>query len=300
MLPYAALAAAPLIFVFLWSTGFIGTKYGLPYAEPMTFLTLRMLFVVALHALLVIIGGARWPTRRQAGHSVVTGLLVHGLYLGGVFTAMGQGVPAGIAALIPGLQPILTSTIASRWLGEKVGALQWAGLALGLAGVALVLHDHSLVGSGTVLGWAASFASLIGITVGTLYQKHHGAGIDWRSGNLVQYTAAGLVFAAAAFAFETRAVQWTGEFVFALAWLVLVLSIGAVALMYWLIRNSQATRFSSLFYLVPATTALMAYVLFDERLDPLSIGGMIVCALGVFLVSRGAAPAAAAAAKPMR
>jgi drug/metabolite transporter (DMT)-like permease len=283
-----AVAAAPLMFVFLWSTGFIGAKYGLPYIEPFTFLTLRMALVVVLHLLIVWLWRVPWPTKAQAGHSVVTGLLVHGTYLGGVFLAISQGVPAGISALIPGLQPILMSTIANRWLGERVSAVQWLGLALGLVGVALVLHDRTMIGAGTLLGWCASFASLVGITLGTLYQKRHSGGIDWRSGNLVQYAAALVPFAATALLFETHTIRWTGELVFALAWLVLVLSFGAVGLMYWLIRRTSAARFGSLLYLVPAVTAVMAYGLFGERLDLLSIAGMVVCAAGVFIVSRGA------------
>jgi drug/metabolite transporter (DMT)-like permease len=229
----------------------------------------------------------RWPTATEARHSAITGLLVHGVYLGGVFLAIKQGVPAGLSALFPGLQPILMSTIANRWLGERVTPVQWGGLALGLVGVALVLHDRSMIGSGTALGWAASVASLIGITLGTLYQKRHNSNIDWRSGNLVQYAAAGIFFMLVAFTFETRTVEWTGEFVFALAWLVLVMSFGAVGLMYWLIRRSSAASFGSLLYLVPAVTAVIAYFLFGERLDILSIAGMVVCAVGVFIVSRG-------------
>jgi drug/metabolite transporter (DMT)-like permease len=286
--------AAPVLFVLLWSTGFIGAKYGLPYAEPMTFLSLRMAVVVLLHIVLVFATGARWPNGRETAHSIVTGSLVHGLYLGGVFVAISQGVPAGISALIPGLQPILTATIANRWLGEKVSGLQWIGLALGLAGVALVLHDHAITGPGSWLGWGGSFVSLIGITLGTLYQKRFGGGIDWRTGNLVQYVTAGTLFTLAALVFETYTVRWSGEFVFAVVYLAVVLSIGAVALMYWLIRRSAATGFSSLFYLVPAVTALFAYVLFGERLDHLSIVGILVCAAGVVVVSRGA-PANAAA-----
>ena len=288
-LSHAAIATAPLTFVFLWSTGFIGAKYGLPYVEPFTFLAVRMVFVVLISIGLVWAAGVAWPTRSEAGHSVVVGLLVHGMYLGGVFTAISQGVPAGISALIPGLQPLLMATIANRWLGERVGALQWGGLALGLAGVALVLHDRTLVGSGTILGWIASFLSLVGITIGTLYQKRYGGRLDWRSDNLVQYAAALILFALCAFLFETRVIQWTGEFIFALAWLVLVLSIGAVTLMYWIIRRSAAASFASLFYLVPGVTALIAYFLFGEKLDLLSIAGMAVAAAGVFLVNRAAA-----------
>jgi drug/metabolite transporter (DMT)-like permease len=204
-----------------------------------------------------------------------------------VFTAISQGVPAGISALILGLQPIVTSTLANRFMGEKVTRLQWVGLALGLVGVLLVLHDRNIVLAGSVLGWVASFLSLIGITLGTLYQKRYCGGIDWRTGNLVQYAGAGVLFSLGAFAFETREIQWTGELIFALAWLVLVLSIAAVGLMYWLIRRSPATGFASLFYLVPALTAFFAFILFDERLDSISMLGMVTCAGGVALVNRG-------------
>lgn len=283
-----AIAAAPVLFVLLWSTGFIGARFGLPYIEPMTFLAVRMVFVVIILGAIAVIGGAYVPSRQDVGHSLLAGLMVHGLYLGGVFFAISQGVPAGVSALIPGLQPILTSTIANRFMGEAVTRLQWFGLALGLVGVALVLHDRSLVASGSVLGWIASVVSLFGITLGALYQKRYCGHIDWRAGNLVQYAGATVLFGCAAFAFETRVIHWSGELIFAIAWLVLVLSIAAVGLMYWLIRRSAATGFASLFYLVPAVTALEAYLLFGEKLDALSIAGMVVCALGVVLVNRGA------------
>src|SRR6202142_3803627 len=161
-----AIAAAPMLFVLLWSTGFIGARFGLPYIEPMTFLTVRMAFVVLIMATIALIGHARWPDTPEIGHSLMAGALVHGLYLGGVFIAISQGVPAGISALIPGLQPILTSTIANRFMGETVSRLQWAGLVLGLIGVAMVLHDRRMVAEGSLLGWVASFVSLIGITLG--------------------------------------------------------------------------------------------------------------------------------------
>jgi drug/metabolite transporter (DMT)-like permease len=283
-----AIALAPVLFVLLWSTGFIGARYGLPYIEPMTFLSVRMVFVVLIMALIALIGRARWPDKTEIGHSLVAGWLVHGLYLGGVFTAISQGVPAGISALIPGLQPILTSTIANRFMGEKVSRLQWLGLALGLFGVVLVLHDRAIINSGSVLGWIASFVSMIGVTLGTLYQKHFCGKIDWRAGNTVQYIGALALFSLASFSFETRVIHWSGELIFAITWLVLVLSVAGVGLMYWLIRRSAATGFASLFYLVPVVTALLAYLLFDEKLDALSIAGMVVCAAGVVLVNRGA------------
>jgi drug/metabolite transporter (DMT)-like permease len=284
-----AVATAPVVFVLLWSTGFIGARYGLPYIEPLTFLAVRMGFVVLIMAAIAFIGRASLPTHTEIGHSLIAGSLVHGLYLGGVFTAISQGVPAGVSALIPGLQPILTSTIANRFMGETVTRMQWLGLALGLVGVLLVLHDRSIVLAGSTIGWIASFASLIGITLGTLYQKRFCGGIDWRVGNLIQYVGAGALFTVGAFAFETREIHWSAELIFALAWLVLVLSIAAIGLMYWLIRRSATAGFASLFYLVPAVTALFAFILFGERLDAVSIAGMIICAGGVVLANRGGA-----------
>jgi drug/metabolite transporter (DMT)-like permease len=289
-----AIAIAPALFVFLWSTGFIGARYGLPYIEPLTFLALRIGFAAVIMAAIALLTGARRLNTNEIGHSLVAGSLMHGLTLGGAFTAISQGIPAGIVALILGLQPIVTSILANRLMDEKIARLQSVGLALGLVGVLLVLHDRNIVLAGSVLGWVASFLSLIGITLGTLYQKLYCGGIDWRTGNLVQYLGAGVLFTLGAFAFETREINWTGELIFALVWLVLVLSIAAVALMYWLIRRSGATEFASLFYLVPVVTALLAYILFDERLDSISILGMLICTGGVALVNRGAARSATA------
>ena len=172
--------------------------------------------------------------------------------------------------------------------------MQMRSATASLIGVLLVLHDRSIVLAGSVLGWGASIVSLIGITLGTLYQKRYCGGIDWRAGNVIQYIGAGALFALGAFSFETREIHWTGELIFALAWLVLVLSIAAVGLMYWLIRRSTATGFASLFFLVPAVTALFAYFLFGERLDSISILGMLICAGGVALVNRDVATPAEA------
>jgi drug/metabolite transporter (DMT)-like permease len=283
-----AARAAPAIFVVLWSTGFIGTKYALSGAEPLTYLAIRMVLVVALMAMIAAIGRARWPGLAGIGHSVVAGILVHGIYLAGTAIAIAHSIPAGLSALIPGLQPILTSTLANRWLGERVTRLQWTGLLLGLGGVAMILHGRTMSGDAG-WGWLASGVSLVSITIGTLYQKRFCGEIDWRSGNVVQYLAALAFFAVGAFLFETRVVHWTAEFVLAVGWLAVVLSIGSIGLLYWLIRRSAATSVASLFYLVPAVTALMAYVLFDEKLDAVSIVGMVACAAAVFLVNRARA-----------
>ncbi len=276
--------AAPILFVLLWSSGFIGAKFGLPYAEPMTLLSVRMIAVVALLGLLIVTTRPPWPSGAGALHSVVVGLLMHGCYLGGVFVAIDHRLPTGLAALVVSLQPILTATMASRLLGERVAARQWIGLLLGVAGVYLVVQSRT-VGDTSATAWIAITVALIGITVGTLYQKRFGAGIDWRTGFLFQYAGAGTVFGLGALAFEQRTVQWTGELMLALGWLVFVLSFGAVWLLYFLIKRSAAARVVSLFYLTPPVTALMAWALFDERLAPLSLAGMAVCVAGVFLVN---------------
>ena len=280
-----AARAAPAVFVVLWSTGFIGTKYVLHNAEPLTYLAIRMVCVVGLMAIIVAVARPRWPDRTGIGHSIIAGLLVHGFYLGGTAVAIAHSIPAGLSALIPGLQPILTSTLANRWLGERVTALQWTGLLVGLAGVMLILHDRPMSGDAG-LGWLASGVSLVSITLGTLYQRRYCNQIDWRSGNLIQYIAVTIFFGAGAWLFEDNVVHWTGEFILALAWLAVVLSIGSIGLLYWLIRHHAATSVASLFYLVPAVTAVMAFVLFDERLDAVAIAGMVACAAAVVLVNR--------------
>jgi drug/metabolite transporter (DMT)-like permease len=280
-----AARAAPAVFVVLWSTGFIGTKYVLHNAEPLTYLSIRMALVVGLMAIIAAIARPRWPDRSGIAHSIVAGILVHGFYLGGTAVAISHSIPAGLSALIPGLQPILTSTIANRWLGERVTPLQWSGLLLGLAGVVLILHDRPMGGEAG-WGWLASGVSLVSITLGTLYQRRYCGQIDWRAGNLVQYIAVTVFFGAGAWLFETNVVHWTTEFVLGLVWLAVVLSIGSIGLLYWLIRRSAATSVASLFYLVPAVTAVMAYALFGERLDTIAITGMMACAAAVFLVNR--------------
>jgi drug/metabolite transporter (DMT)-like permease len=282
-----AARAAPAVFVVLWSTGFIATKYVLHNAEPLTYLAIRMALVVALMAIIVAIVRPKWPDRIGIAHSAVAGILVHGFYLGGTAIAIAHSIPAGLSALIPGLQPILTSTLANRWLGERVTPLQWAGLLLGLAGVVLILHDRPMSGEAG-WGWFASGVSLVSITLGTLYQRRYCNRIDWRAGNLVQYIAVAIFFGFGARLFENGVVHWTGEFILALAWLAVVLSIGSIGLLYWLIRRSAATSVASLFYLVPAVTAVMAYVLFGERLDAVAIVGMVACAAAVFLVNKSA------------
>ncbi len=280
-----AVFAAPGIFVLLWASGFIGAKLGLAYVEPLTFLSLRMIIVVLVLGIIIALTRPTWPNGRGILHSAATGLMVHGLYLGGVFVAIENGMSAGLIALIVSLQPVVTSTIANRWLGERVLLRQWLGLALGIAGVYLILYEKTALGGAGPFAFTAAATALAGITAGTLYQKRFGGGMDWRPALCVQYAAAGLLFSAGALAFETRVVHWTPQLVFALGWLVFVLSLGAVWLLYFLIRRAAATRVVSLFYLTPPVTALMAWALFDETLRPLALAGMAVCVVGVFLVN---------------
>ena len=181
-----AVFAAPGVFVVLWASGFVGAKLGLAYAEPLTFLAVRMAAAVALIGVIALLTRPKWPSPPGLVHSAITGSLIHGCYLGGVFVAIEHGLSAGMIALVVSLQPVLTSTLANRWLGERVRALQWLGLALGVAGVYLIVRDKATTGGATPFAWAAGVVALAGITVGTLYQKRFGGGIDWRPGLFIQ------------------------------------------------------------------------------------------------------------------
>jgi drug/metabolite transporter (DMT)-like permease len=218
-------------------------------------------------------------------HTVIAGLLLHGIYLGGVFSSIHLGLEAGVSALIVGVQPLLTAALAAPLLSERVNRIQVAGLFLGLAGVSLVVWQKLHLGSGTPLSVGLSVLALLGITLGTIYQKLHCGGVNLVSGNLIQFAATGIAMSLLALAFETGNIVWSTEFVFALAWLVLVLSLGAISLLYILIRNGAAARVASLFYLVPPVTALIAWKLFDERLSTLAITGMVIAVVGVALVN---------------
>ena len=277
----------PALFVVLWSTGFIGARLGLPHAGPLTFLALRYSLVAGLLVLVALAFRAPWPrTWTEVGHYAVAGLLVHAIYLGGVFVAISLGVEAGVSALIVGIQPLLTAALAGLFLRERVSARQWTGLCLGLLGVTLVLANKLGQGPGSALGSLACLVSLFAITFGTLYQKRYCAGMDLRTGSVVQFVAAGLATAPLAFLFEDTSIEWTGEFLFALLWLVFVLSLGAVTLLYVLIRRGAAARFASLFFLVPPCTALIAWPLFGETLGATALAGMAVTAMGVALATR--------------
>jgi len=277
--------AFPGLFVLLWSTGFIGAKLGLPYADPLIFLELRFLFVLAILLPLCWVFKAPWPSPRRALQMAVSGGLLQAGYLGGVFASLHHGMPAGVSALVTGMQPVLTAVLGSWLLRETVSPRQWLGFFLGMAGVLLVVGDRIVVehlGAGAV---GLSVFALLSITLGTLWQKRHGAGVDLRTGAAIQFLAAAVILAPFAM-LEGGEVRWTGEFVFALGWLVLVLSFGAIFLLLTLIRRGRATQVSSLFYLVPPTTALIAWPLFGETYSLSAAAGMALAMLAVWLVMK--------------
>jgi drug/metabolite transporter (DMT)-like permease len=276
----------PALFVVLWSTGFISAKYGLPYAPPLKYLLVRFALAAALMLVLALATGARWPAGpRQISHVVVAAWLVHGLYLGGVFVSIAGGMPAGTSAMLVGLQPILTVLLARAWLGERISARQWSGLMLGLAGVYLVVR-HKVALDGDLVTLLPIIVALVGISIGALYQKKFAAHVDLRSGAVVQFTACVVLYAPIVWWLEPRPIAWTIAFVLALGWSVIVLSAGAISLLYWMLRHGAAADVARLFYLVPPVTALMAYALFGERLDALAIAGMILICIGVALARR--------------
>jgi drug/metabolite transporter (DMT)-like permease len=286
------LRAMPAVFVLIWSTGFIVARYGMPHAPPMKFLAVRYALSVAAFLVWATLARAAWPRdRKQLAHLAATGILMHAGYLGGVWAAVKAGMGAGLAALLVGLQPVLTAIWISMW-GGRVTARQWGGLALGLAGLVLVVWQklgHGEVGPANLL---FAFIALISITAGTLYQKRFVAPCDVRTANLVQLAAALAVTLPLAL-LEAEAMRWSladgtlnRELAGAVAWSVFGLTLGGSSLLYLLIQRGAATTVTSLMYLVPPTTALMAWLLFNEPITPLIVAGMALTAVGVSLVVR--------------
>ncbi len=285
--------AMPVVFVLLWSTGFIGAKFGLDYAEPFTFLTLRFLGTLLVLLLIIQLLGATWPRSPLLWlHVAVSGSLVQAAYLGGVFYSIYSGMPAGLAALLVGLHPLLTALIARPWLGERISPVRWLGIGLGLVGITLVLTDKLDADAAVLFAGfgleavAMAFVALFAISVGTLYQKRFCGGIDLLTGTFIQFLAASALLGVAALLLETREVDWTPAFILTLGWLILGLSVAAILLLMALIRRGEASRVASLFYLVPPVTALEAWLLFGERLGVGAVIGVGISVLGVALAVR--------------
>jgi drug/metabolite transporter (DMT)-like permease len=286
---------APGAFVVIWSTGFIGARYGLPYAAPLTLLGVRMALATAVFALLVLaLRSPHLMGRRQYSLSAIVGILLHAVYLGGLFTAIDLGLAVSVTALIVCLQPILVAILAGPTLGEEVHARQWIGFAFGFLGAAIVLAPGLTSGETPPAAALAAIVALGGTTAAMLLQKKWGDDIPPLAGNTVQYAAATVVLLAGAALTEPLSIDWTPAFAGVLAYMVLVLSVGAILLMFWLIRRGTASGFASLYFLVPPVTLLEAWILFGEHLPVLALGGFAVATLGVALVRAPRAPIDAA------
>lgn len=288
----ALVRAMPAVFVLIWATGFIVARYGMPHAPPMKFLLVRYALSVVAFVAWALLARAAWPRSRvQFGHLAVTGILMHAGYLGGVWAAVKAGMGAGLSSLLVGLQPVLTALWISAW-GGQVSTRQWGGLALGLGGLLLVVWQKLGFGEVGPLNLTFAVIALLAITAGTLYQKKFVLPCDVRTANLVQLAAAFAVTLPLAL-LETESMRWTlpggavnGELVGAMAWSVLGLTLGGSSLLYLLIQRGAATSVTTLMYLVPPTTALMAWALFGEPITPLIVAGVALTALGVSLVVR--------------
>ena len=279
-------------FVLVWSTGFIVARFGVPHSPALSFLALRFVLTLVVLAPLILLVRAPWPPARDLIHLSIAGVLMHALYLSGVWIAIDHGMPSAMSALIVNMQPILTALwVASA--GEQVSQRQWLGLGLGLLGVVLAVASKWTADGVTAVNLVCCVLALLGITAGTLYQKRKVPTFDLRTGTFVQLAASLVLVGPLALVFDTRPVVWATELVLALAWAVFAISIGAVFLLFRLIERGSATSVTSLMYLVPPSTALMAWVLFDEAYGWLAAAGMVCAAAGVALVQRAKAPAAA-------
>lgn len=279
------LKLVPWAFVGIWSTGFIGAKYAVPYMEPFSVLLLRMLLTLVVFAGLLLWRKPKWCSPKQAAHQMMVGFLVHACYLGGVFAAIGWSLPAGITALIVGVQPLLTAMIGWLWISERLHKVQWLGLLVGFVGVLLVVSQSDSQGVGVAgwEAWSAALLALIAISVGTLYQKRFGSGVDLMVGAFYQYLATAMVMALLAWQFDSGIVIWSWPLIGALLWMVLALSVIAILLLLVMIREGEASKVVSYFYLVPPLTALEAWFLFGETLNIYALTGIGVTVIGVYL-----------------
>ena len=276
----------PLVFVFLWSTGFIAAKYALPFIEPFYLLFIRMVLTIVVFLVLCVLFKAKSLTLVQSGHQMVTGFLVHGTYLGGVFAAIKWGMPAGITAIVVGVQPVLTALLGWFVLGARLRAIQWLGLGLGLGGVICVLLSTGQQQSVnlTLPAMLAALSALFGISIGTIYQKRFGQNTNLLAGSLWQYISVALFMAILAWTLESRNVTWDPQLIMAIGWLVTALSVTAILLLMYMIREGETAKVASYFYLVPPVASIEAWLLFDESLSMVSISAIVVTVLGVYLV----------------
>jgi drug/metabolite transporter (DMT)-like permease len=290
MRSHLVIKLAPFIFVLIWSTGWISAKYAAPHADPLWFLTLRFAAAGAVIALFAFAVRAPWPTSRSGWlHAVFAGVLLHGLYLGGVWWAVKQGVPAGISGLLAALQPLVTIVLAPMLLNERISPLQWAGAALGFAGVLLVISPKLALGSASGIGLVPLGINICGtlaLTAGSFYQKRFVSGGDLRTVTALQYVGAVLVVAPLALMTEELRFDQTFEAWAVLAWSVIVLSVIAISLMLMMINRGQVSRVSALNYLVPTVVAAQAFAMFGETLNWVQVAGMVLTAMGVYFTMK--------------
>lgn len=277
----------PGVFILLWSSGYVAGKVGLPYAGPFTLIFLRFSVAAAILLGVALMMRAPWPsTPRQWMHIAVVGVLIQALQFSGLYSGLSMGVSAGVSALIVGLMPIFTAVGAVAFLGERVNRRQVGGLCLGLVGVALAVAHKVRLDVGSTEGYLAVGLALVGITAGTLYQKKFCANMDLRTGGCIQLSVAALIVGVIGYATEGLAVQWTPALVGSSLWLSLVNSIGAISVLFLMVRRGEASRVASLFYLIPAVTAAMGYFVLGETLAPVQVLGFLVSASGVYLTTR--------------
>ena len=281
---------APGIFVLLWATGFLIAKLGVPYAQPMTILAMRFVLAAMMMAAVATLTGAPWPRSwTRIGHIALVGILLHAIYLGGCYLAIYGGMPAGMAALIVGFQPILTAALAGPVLGERTRPVQWIGIAVGFLGLMMVLWERLVIDLSHPAALLFAILSLLGITSATIYQKRFCPSFDLRTGSAIQYIAASLVMVPISLTLGIGTIDWAPTFIFALAWLVIVLSGVSIALLTWMISRGAASKVASLFYLTPPIAAIGSYFWFGETLSALALTGMAVIVFGLYLLNRSRA-----------
>jgi len=285
------LKSAPALFVAIWSTGWISARFGADYADPLTFLSLRYALAFSALLILILVTRAVWPKGRHTVHAMISGVLLHAIYLGGVWFAIAHGLPTGISGLIAAIQPILTAFLAPWLLRERIGPIQWIGIVLGFLGIALVLEPKLIAIdparlSETLLPLAINIVSMISVTAGTFYQKRFIPSGDLRTITALQYAGAFLVTLPVAYLLEPMRIVVSIPFILIMAWSVLALSLGAIGLLLLLIRRGAVSRAAALIYLVPPSVAIEAYIAFGETLLLTQIGGMIVTVIGVALATR--------------
>ncbi len=277
----------PFLFVFLWSTGFIGAKYALDYIEPFTLLMVRMVITLILLGIMSFFWVNKWPSKKEVGHQMVAGFLIHGVYLSGVFAAIKVGLPAGITAIIVGGQPILTVVLSWFLFKHRLTSRQTLGFSFGLIGVIATVLLTKGVSNFSFSLWAVLYAviALFAITIGSLYQKHFGTKVELIAANFWQYVGSLILVSFLSFSFESQQIEWSWTLILALTWLIFVLSIMATFLLLYLIREGEASQVASYFYLVPPVASLNAWILFDETLVPAALVAMLLTVLGVYLVT---------------